>query len=146
MDQDSTEIRITQAPTLGVPIPRPKADVPKLAEKLPTDGLYSSFAKNWYEKALDWVADKITWTRFFASITWQTTTFYVRLKMTNDKKATILGWVKGILSTALTVFVGDKLIAHGGAEGVAGVVAVVIGGVWSLVEVVQGFFTNKPDK
>lgn len=66
--------------------------------------------------------------------------------MTNDKKATILGWVKGILGALLTALVGPKLIALGGAEAVAGIAVAAIGSVWSLVEVIQGFFTNKADK
>lgn len=63
--------------------------------------------------------------------------------MNNDRKTTILGWIKGAVVAVLTIFVADKVGEMGGAEQVGSLIAGAIGAVWAVVEVAMGIFTNK---
>lgn len=65
------------------------------------------------------------------------------LSMNNDKKTTILGWVKTAIITIVTIFFADKI--HD-ITGFSTLLVGAVGGVWAAVEAVQGIFTNKQEK
>jgi hypothetical protein len=82
-------------------------------------------------------------TRFIAMALPLTVKLKVGLDMNNDKKTTVLGWLKGIVGALATVFLADKVADP---SGFSQMIVVAVGSVWAVVEVVQGIFTNKPEK
>lgn len=64
------------------------------------------------------------------------------LKMTNDKKATILGYVKSALVVLITLFLA-KWVKN--PDSLADILVVAIGAIWAVIEVIMGYFTNKPE-
>ena len=68
------------------------------------------------------------------------TIFRIRV-MNNDKKTTIIGWVKGLLLGAGSIFFPEL---PGLSDAVGSLIQLVLAAL-GIVEIVQGWLTNKTD-
>ena len=134
----SEEPLITPAPYKVPAIERPKQDLERLTREV---------------EALQVAANNTTSISEQIALLWKATRLAVRLApltfstlikvrvMNNDKKTTLVGWLKGLLAGAAAIFLPD--LANAG-DAVTLVGQLIIAG-WGLFEIVQGWLTNRSD-
>lgn len=139
---------ITPVTPLPFNVERPKAEVPTPASPLENEAFYAHLKQlwepRWYDGILIFVKDTAFKARLSTGLAWHFTKLYVGLKMNNDKKTTILGWLNGLLKFVLAMFAGEQLKEHS-PESISGMVVEVVGTIWSLITIAQGIFINKKD-
>lgn len=102
--------------------------------RVPTEPVERSF----FDKAWDTI--RLGWLALRVAPSTISTLFKVKV-LNNDKKTTIVGWIKGILATAAAIFLPELT----GAGEATNLIAQVILGAWGLFEIVSGWLTNKPE-
>lgn len=138
--------RITKAPLKAPERSDITTEVPREATPIELPQTWQE--PNFWERTGDWLSARWLDVRFLVGITPPTVSLFWSLKvMNNDKKTTILGWVKGILRIAATVFFAEHVQEWGiNVDEVVLTVVTAIGAVWGVVDIVMGIITNKADK
>lgn len=99
--------------------------------------------ESWWQKTKRALGNAWDVTRFTIKVAPITLSTFFKVKvLNNDKKTTILGWLKGILLGAVTVFLPDLV----NAESAVTLLMQVIAGGYGLAEIIGMWLTNKPEK
>ena len=137
-------IEITKAPIVKEPITLQREEVEKYKVKLLeyADPYPDQWQLNFFEKMSVWVYQGAKYSKAILIII-KLIIKVNSMATSNDKKTTRTGIVKGIIGAVISIatlfFTID--ISPELQQTLIGVIV----GIWSIVEFVQGYFTNKPD-
>lgn len=99
---------------------------------------------NFFDKMSVWIGKGAKYAELIFIIITFITKIGGTMATTNDQKTTRVGIIRGIIAaivSIVTLFFAVDIPAE-----LQTTLVGVIAGIWSIFEIVQGFFTNKPDK
>lgn len=140
-------VKITKAPMAKEPIDLTR-NLNVEDFKVEFDELIDPYPDMWkidfFDRVGMWIQNGAKYSKLIFIIISLITKIGGTMATTNDKKTTRTGIVKGVISAIVSIVMLFFTVDIP-AELQTTLVGVVVG-VWGLVEIVQGFFTNKPDE
>lgn len=140
-------VKITKAPIVKEPIDLTR-NLKVEDFKVEFDELIDPYPDMWkidfFDRVGMWIQNGARYSKLIFIIISLITKIGGTMATTNDKKTTRTGIVKGVISAIVSIVMLFFTVDIP-AELQTTLVGVVVG-VWGLVEIVQGFFTNKPDE
>lgn len=147
-NRNSTELKqITFAPIAKEPIILPREDdVEKYKMKFEEvlDPYPDRWKLNFFDKMSVWIGKGAKYAELIFIVITFITKIGGTMATTNDQKTTRVGIIRGIIAaivSIVTLFFAVDIPAE-----LQTTLVGVVAGLWSIFEIVQGFFTNKPDQ